>query len=159
MRLPWGILEEHTVGLLERRSYALNFPGSAYEHGQRTSMYELTEDLSQYCDANSPVDLTGTRFFQDLSGGLGLLLTPLAQYAGVSMSLLLQAPPDTERPHGHRARAFVEPLFDIDDERDASTDTLAFVLWDEARGLGTVVVHGEKGTPDTLEATWEEEID
>jgi hypothetical protein len=121
-------------------------------------MYELTEELSQYCDANSPVDLTGTRFFQDLSGGLGILLTPLAQYAGVSMSLLLQARLDTDRTHGHRAQAFVVTLFDIDDERDASTDTLAFVLWDEARGLGTVVVHGEKGTPDTLEDTWADDL-
>jgi hypothetical protein len=74
------------------------------------------------------------------------------------MSLLLQARLDIDRTHGHRAQAFVVTLFDIDDERDARTDTLAFVLWDEARGLGTVVVHGEKGTPDTLEDTWADDL-
>jgi len=121
-------------------------------------MYELTEELSQYCDADAPVDLTGTRFFQDLTGGLGMLLTPLAQYSGVSISSLLQTRLATDRTHGHRTQAFVVTLFDIDDERNNSADTLAFVLWDEARRLGTVVVHGEKGAPDTLEDTWADDL-
>jgi hypothetical protein len=121
-------------------------------------MYELTEELSQYCDADASVDLTGTRFFKDLSGGLGILLTPLAQYSGVSMSSRLQARLATDRTQGHRTQAFVVTLFDIDDERDNSADTRAFVLWDEARGVGTVVVHGEKDAPDTLEDTWADDL-
>jgi len=116
-------------------------------------MYELTEGLSQYCDADSPVDLTGTRFFKDLSGSLGMLVTPLAQYPGVPMSSGLHARLDTDRAHGHHPQAFVATLFSIDDERDDSAESHVFVLWDESRGVGTVVVRGEDGAPDTLDDT------
>ena len=49
-------------------------------------MYELTDELAQYSDADPSVDLTGTRFFKDLSGDTGIILTPLAQYPGVSLA-------------------------------------------------------------------------
>jgi hypothetical protein len=116
-------------------------------------MYELTDELAQYSDADPPVDLTGTRFFKDLSGDIGIILTPLAQYPGVSMPSLLHARLATDRAQGHLSQAFVATLFTIDDERDDSAESHVFVLWDASRGVGTVVVRGEGGAPDTLDDT------
>ena len=116
-------------------------------------MYELTEELAQYSDADPPVALTGTRFFKDLSGDTGIILTPLAQYPGVSLPALLHARLKTDRIQGHLSQAFVATLFSKDDERDDSAESHVLVLWDEARGVGTVVVRGEDGAPDTLDDT------
>ena len=116
-------------------------------------MYELTEELAQYSDADPPVALTGTRFFKDLSGDIGIILTPLAQYPSVSLPSLLHARLATDRAQGHLSQAFVATLFTLDDERDDSAESHVFVLWDASRGVGTVVVRGEGGAPDTLDDT------
>ena len=116
-------------------------------------MYELTEELAQYFDADPPVALTGTRFFKDLSGDTGISLTPLAQYPSVSLPALLYARLATDRAQGHLSQAFVATLFSLDDDRDDSAESHVFVLWDESRGVGTVVVRGEDGVPDTLDDT------
>jgi hypothetical protein len=63
-------------------------------------MYELTDELAQYSDADPSVDLTGTRFFKDLSGDIGMILTPLVQYPGVSPPALLHARLATDRVQG-----------------------------------------------------------
>jgi hypothetical protein len=71
-------------------------------------MYELTEELAQYSDADPPVALTGTRFFKDLSGDTGIILTPLAQYPGVSLPALLHARLKTDRIQGHLSQRLFE---------------------------------------------------
>src|SRR5690242_16332557 len=110
-------------------------------------MYELTlDDVLRYREPDPSVDLTGIRWFQNHAANLALVLTPVAQYATVAVPALLQARIDTERAQGHTPQAFLVDIMSFNADGYETEDALPFLLWDESRGLGTIVVCGEEGS-------------